>query len=99
MKLIYSPISADEAKQLAYTLVEEKLVACANILSPHTAVYQWQGKVEENTEVGMLFKTTDDQLELAVARLRELHPYETPVITWWQVGATPETQAWLEASC
>jgi periplasmic divalent cation tolerance protein len=83
---------------VAYTLVEEKLVACVNILAPHESIYHWQGKIEEATERGLLFKTTEALRDKALARLKELHPYETPGIVWWEAGATPETINWIEES-
>jgi periplasmic divalent cation tolerance protein len=96
--LIYCPIGPDEARQVAQTLVEEKLAACVNLLAPHDAIYHWQGKIDEATERGMLFKTTEALRERAVARLKELHPYETPAIVWWEAGSTLETISWLEES-
>ena len=35
----------EEATNIAQILVEERLVACANILGSTTAIYLWEGKV------------------------------------------------------
>lgn len=43
-----------------------------------TAVYQWQGKVEEADEVVLLAKVTADGVTAAAEALLGLHPYETP---------------------
>ena len=54
--LVYSLFgSAEQARAVARTLVEERLAACANILGPCTSIYEWQGKVEEGAEVPVLF--------------------------------------------
>ena len=95
--LIWCPF-ADEAsaKDVARMLLEAGLIACANILPGVTSVYRWQDKIEEGSEVGVLFKTTQAALKNAVARLEELHPYDTPAIMGWHVGHAPAaTLAWL----
>ena len=97
--MIYSTVAeTDEAKVIARVLVEEKLAACANIFTPHLAVYSWQGKVAESAEVGVIFKSSEGAYERAVERLRQLHPYEVPVIVWWGADAVPETLAWLKGA-
>ena len=35
----------NEAKKIGRILVEEKLVACTNIISPIHSIYSWQGKI------------------------------------------------------
>jgi len=37
--------SASEAKKIGRVLVEEKLAACSNIISPIRSIYSWQGKI------------------------------------------------------
>lgn len=31
-----------EAERIAGALLEKQLIACANIMAPHTAVYMWE---------------------------------------------------------
>lgn len=96
--LIYTPLpDAETARAIAGTLLEEGLIACANILGPVESVFRWQGKVETATESAVLFKTTEDVMEKAVNRLGALHPYETPAIVASICdGAHPDTLEWLE---
>ncbi len=70
--------SPEEADQLARTLVEERLVACATLLPAVQSVYRWQGAVETATETMLLLKTAAEQLPALEARLHALHSYETP---------------------
>lgn len=94
--VIYTTLATgDEARSVARVLVEERLVACANIYAAHQAVYRWQGKVAESEEVGVVLKTSEAKYVEAVERLRVLHPYEIPVICWWGADAIPETLAWI----
>jgi len=73
----------EEARRIAKTLVEERLVACANILPRGRSVYRWEGSVVEEGETYMLLKTRSDLAEMAVARLKALHSYEVPCIAVW----------------
>ena len=70
----------DSAAKLAHRLVERRLAACVNILSPCRSVYRWQGKTEDAEEFPMLIKTTKDRYPELEAAIRAGHPYELPEI-------------------
>lgn len=95
--LIYCPFpDRDIARKVAATLIEERRIACANILGPVESLYVWQGVRGEAEEIGVLFKTDASVLEDAIARLGALHPYDTPAITGWRCDAAhPATARWL----
>ena len=95
--LIYTPLpDADTARTIAGTLLDERLIACANILSAIESVFIWNGERGNAHETAVLFKTTQDKLDRAITRLGELHPYETPAIFGAVCdGAHPATLAWL----
>ena len=69
----------EDAHRLARTLVERKLAACAQI-SEIESVYHWKGAVQQEPELRILFKTTDERYALVESTIRELHPYELPAI-------------------
>jgi periplasmic divalent cation tolerance protein len=69
----------DDALRLARLAVEQRLAACVQ-LSVIESVYTWDGRVQQESEVRVLFKTTDvlyDRLERAILAV---HPYELPAI-------------------
>ncbi|MEO8723060.1 MAG: divalent-cation tolerance protein CutA [Sphingobium sp.] len=76
---------ADAAKASARIAVEECLAACANILAPCTSIYEWEGDLREESEVPVLFKTSARRRDALIARLAQLHPYDTPAIVAWSV--------------
>lgn len=77
--VVLTSVGADtDAADLARTLVEQRLVACVNIVAGVTSVYRWKEGVEQDEEQLLVIKTTTDMLEALQARLRELHPYELP---------------------
>ena len=67
-----------DAETFAQQLVEEKLAACVSILPSMRSIYRWKGAVEKADERQLLIKTTSARLTALGARLRELHPYDTP---------------------
>lgn len=80
MRLVISTISEKNAHAVARRLVEERLVACVNIVPGVRSVYMWQDRIEEGGESLMLMKTTAEKVSPLTQRLIELHPYELPEI-------------------
>jgi periplasmic divalent cation tolerance protein len=69
-----------EARRIGRALVEEGLAACVNVLPGHTAIYRWQGAIEEAAEAAFVAKTTGARFEALRARIRALHSYTLPAI-------------------
>jgi periplasmic divalent cation tolerance protein len=78
--VLVNAASADEADAIARALVDERLVACANIVSPIRSVYRWKGEVETATEHLMIIKTRANLVAKVEARVKELHSYEVPEV-------------------
>jgi periplasmic divalent cation tolerance protein len=68
------------ADSLSKTLVEERLVACAQVLPGLTSHYSWEGKLERSEELLVVLKTPEGRLAELERRVRQLHPYEVPEI-------------------
>ena len=68
------------SERLATTLVEERLAACANIVPSVTSIYRWEGSVQRDDEVLVVFKTTEDRVAALRDRIVELHPYDVPEV-------------------
>lgn len=79
--LIYTTFeTGDDARRVGRSLVEAGLAACANILAPMTAIYRWQGAIEEAGEVAMIIKSRRACQDALLAAAKELHPYDTPAL-------------------
>ncbi|MGB7541503.1 MAG: divalent-cation tolerance protein CutA [Burkholderiales bacterium] len=70
----------ESAAKLARALVDKRLAACINILSPCRSVYRWRGAVEDAEEFPMLIKTSRSRYAELEAAIRAGHPYELPEI-------------------
>ena len=87
------------ARKIATTLVENQYAACVNILSPAVSVYQWDGKVENESETPALMKTTRDGFPELEKKLIELHPYEVPEIVATPIAAGSDAYLdWVRAN-
>ena len=89
----------ETARKVARTLVEERLVACANIMPQVESIYRWQDRIESNPEVVVMFKTTRDRYTDFEQRLRALHSYEVPeIIALNPVAGLPAYLDWITES-
>jgi periplasmic divalent cation tolerance protein len=89
----------DTATAVTKTLVGEKLVACGTILPGARSIYDWEGKLEDASEVLVLFKTVGPAYAKLEKRLLKLHPYDTPEIVAVEAGgASKAYAAWVAAA-
>lgn len=89
---------ADEAgaQALARTLVEERLVACAQVQAPVRSHFHWQGKLCEEFEVPVQLKTRQGLVKALQLRVEALHPYEVPEFLVLACSYTsPDYGSWL----
>lgn len=63
------------AKKLAQGIISNKLAACVNIIPRITSIYEWEGKVNEDSEVMMMIKTTTARVDDLAKFVKENHPY------------------------
>lgn len=79
------------ARDLARSLVEERLVACVNVVPGLTSVYRWEGAIETASECLLILKTQAERLDTLASRLAELHPYDVPEFLAFPAerGSTP----------
>jgi periplasmic divalent cation tolerance protein len=91
---------AETASRIAQTLVEEKLVACANLIPAVHSIYRWKEKIETAGEVMVFFKTTEDRLAAFEQKLRSLHPYEVPELICIKIDTgLPDYLRWVIDNC
>ncbi len=91
---------AETANLIAQTLVEEKLVACVNLIPGVHSIYRWKEKLETAGEIIAFFKTARDRKEAFQEKLCSLHPYEVPEIIFVPVGSgLPAYLRWVAEGC
>lgn len=70
----------EEAEKIVRALLNEKLIACANIIGPVHSLFWWQGKIDEAQEHLILMKTRKDLFVTLAEKVKALHGYEIPEI-------------------
>lgn len=78
---------AATGEHVARALVEERLIACANVVPGVTSVYRWEGEVRSETEHLVVMKTRAALLERLFERAAALHPYDVPELIALDVAA------------
>ncbi len=91
--------SKQEAEKIIQSLLEEKLIACANIIGPVHSLFWWQGKIDTAQEHLILMKTRKDLFDKLSERVKALHSYEVPeIIALPIVEGTKDYLEWLNKS-
>jgi periplasmic divalent cation tolerance protein len=76
-QLVFTTCPNEEvAKIIATCLVSERLAACVNIVPNITSIYSWEDKIQCDTEVQLLIKTTKSKFAKVKTKVNELHPYD-----------------------
>jgi len=98
--IVLTTFPADgDAARLAHTLVEERLVACINILPVMESVYRWEGRIDQSRERQIVMKTVRERVEELKRRLEELHPFDVPELLVVPVsGGGDRYLAWVRES-
>jgi periplasmic divalent cation tolerance protein len=77
-------------ESLVHTLVEERLIACGNLVSGLVSIYRWEGRVTREGEVLVLMKIRAGSVERVFDRVAELHPYAVPELVELSVERVSE---------
>jgi periplasmic divalent cation tolerance protein len=86
----------EKAASLARTLVDEGLIACANLVPQVRSIYRWEGKVCDEREVLVVMKAPTAHYDALQARILSLHPYSVPEVLRLDVAAgAPAYLQWV----
>ncbi len=97
IQVITTTGNKEDAKQIARTVLEERLGACVQI-SGCDSFYWWQGAVASSVEYVCVIKSRADLYARLEKLLTSIHPYEVPEIIVMPITSTsPAYRAWLEA--
>ncbi|HMN66925.1 MAG TPA: divalent-cation tolerance protein CutA [Bdellovibrionales bacterium] len=90
--------SENVAREICRQLVIEGTIACANLLPAMQSVYQWQGRLIEETECAAVLKLAVLKQGRLRERIRDMHPYSVPALVFLPVdGGNAEFLNWIYA--
>lgn len=75
--LVTAP-DAEVGRKVAQKVLEEKLVACVNIVPQIESMYWWEGKIDSSNEVLLVMKTLTAHIKDLETAVIAAHPYDTP---------------------
>ncbi len=88
--------TAPAAQEIVMALLEEELIACANILPGADSYFVWEGELEKQKEVLVFFKARAENEKAIVKRVRRLHPYKCPCVVFMPLtGGNPDFLEWV----
>ncbi|MEK6682107.1 MAG: divalent-cation tolerance protein CutA [Nitrospirota bacterium] len=78
--ILITASSIDEAKKIGNALMEERLIACVNIIPQVESIFYWQEKVCNEKEALMIIKTRKSLINDIIKRVKSIHSYSVPEI-------------------
>jgi periplasmic divalent cation tolerance protein len=96
-RLLYTTCgSMEEARDIGGRLVKAGLVACVNIFDGMNSMYVWEGQLQDDKEVVMIAKTTEERVEAVMEKIRAAHSYDCPCILSLPISdGNPPFLAWI----
>ena len=85
-----------EANKIAAFLVKKKLVACANIINNVDSIFAWKGKITKASEILIVGKTMNKNIQKIIKSVKKLHSYEVPCVIFFDIkGGNSEFLKWI----
>ncbi len=101
MKLSLGYITAankKEAKDITIALLEEELIACANIIDGIDSYFIWDDAIHQASEVVIIVKTRQRNQKEVIKLVKSIHSYESPCIVFTSLeNGNSSFLKWIEA--
>ena len=89
-----------EAKELVMMLLEEELIACANIVEGAESYFNWEGELQKARESLIILKTRAKNEEKIIKLVQKYHSYECPCVVFVPlIAGNPDYLKWVDEAC
>lgn len=78
LRVVLATAPLKEAELIARILLEERLIACANLVPGVQSLYWWKNAICKDGETILILKTPAKNVDKLFRRLQELHSYDLP---------------------
>ncbi len=96
MRVVFSTCPKDQAERITKILLEEKLVACVNIIPSVQSHYTWKGEICHDEESLLIIKTREELIQTIITKINEIHPYETVEVISFEIKeGDPSYLRWI----
>ena len=83
-----------EAMNIVRTLLQEHLIACANVIDEVSSFFWWNKNIEEQKEVLVIMKSHSEFFKNLSKKVKDIHSYKIPEIL--AIPITEVSQSYLE---
>lgn len=90
--------SIDEARRVCRYLVQERLIACAQIIPWIESIYMWNNQLETSQESKVNLKTQRINYSKIKEIIQKNCTYDIPEITFTPIEGNEEYMVWLKES-
>jgi len=80
IQVIVSCESEEQANMMADVLLNDAVIACAQIMPKIESFYRWQGQIAHSSECLLVLKSHHKHFTAIEACIKKLHTYEIPEI-------------------
>lgn len=97
LQVLTTTDSREAALELARSVVDARVAACAQVLGPISSTYWWEGAVENAEEWQVVMKTAADRYDALEQHVKQHHSYDVPEIIAMAVPVgSAEYLSWVE---
>ncbi len=91
--------STEEAQRISRLLLEQRKVACVNIIREVDSLFWWEGRLDSAREKLLVAKTKASLLPEIISLVKKAHSYEVPeIIALPIIDGNKDYLAWIEKS-
>ena len=95
--LFITTATAEEAQRISRALLEQKRVACVNIVPRVSSLFWWQDRLDSAEESLLIVKTKASLLNEIVTIVKEIHSYDIPeLIALPIIGGNQDYLDWID---
>ncbi len=95
--LFITASNGEEAHKIAEVLLNQRKVACVNIVPRVSSLFWWQGKLDSAQESLLIVKTKASLLPEIINLVKGVHSYEVPeIIALPIVGGNQDYLEWID---
>ena len=94
-KLIITTLPKNKCKLFVGGLLNQRLIACANVIDNVQSMYWWKNKITTDSESIVMMKTTKKKIKGIKNFFLVNHPYETPELIVLNVHAEQKYLEWM----
>ncbi len=87
-----------DAQKFSKKLISMKIIACAQIEGPISAMYLWENKLVEEKEWKVVMKFSKVNEEKVKSACAENHKYDVPQWVYWESKSSDGYARWVEDS-